>query len=161
MFGLGDFEQLQILFFRDKLEGFTDVIYVFSDSHAPVLSHGAAFGKGFGHDGQEFDALVEDMVHLEQLIGFRARSEIVVVPVPVYTIPGHGLGISGHGLEPAFSHGIVPRKRFGHNDKESEPGKKNMVMLDLFHLLTGCAESLHSQFRGVDAVEVEDEITIK
>jgi hypothetical protein len=158
---LGDFEQLQILFFRDKLEGFTDVVDVVSDGHAPVLSHGAAFGKGLGHDGQEFDALVKDVVHLEQLIGFRARSEIVVVPVPVHTIPGHYLGISGNGLEPVFSHGIILCKRFGHNDEESEPGKKNMMVLDLFHVLTGCAESLHSQFRGVNAVEVEDEITIK
>ena len=146
---------------RVKLEGFTDVVDVVADGHAPVLPHGAAFGKGLGHDGQKFDALVKNMIHLEQLIGFRAGSEIVVVPVPVHTIPCHGLGIPGNGLEPVFSHGIIPCKRFGHNNEESESGKKNMVMLDLFHVLTGCAESLHSQFRGVDAREVEDESTIK
>ena len=157
----GDFEQLQVLFFRDELQGFTDVVDVTLDGHAPVLPHGAALGKGFGHDGQEFDALVKNVVHLKHLVGFRVRSEIAMVSIPVHTISHHGLGIPGNGLEPVFSHGIIPCKCLGHNDEESESGKKDMVMLNLFHALTGRAESLHSQFRGVDAVEVEDAVTIK
>ena len=157
----GNFEQLQILFFRDKLEGFTDVVDVVSDGHAAVLSNRAALGKGLGHDSQEFDALIKDVVYLEQFTGFRVRPEIVMVPVPVHTIPGHGFGISGNSLEPVFAHGIVSCKRLSHNDQESEPGKKDMMMLDLFHALTGYADSLHSQFRGINAVEVEDRTTIK
>jgi hypothetical protein len=125
------------------------------------LPHWAALGKGLGHDGQKFDTLVKDVVHLEKFAGFRIRSEIVMVAIPIHTIPGHDISIPGNRFESLFSHGIISRKCFGHNDEESESGKKDMIVLDLFHGLTGCAESLHSQFRGLKAVEVEDEITIK
>jgi len=63
--GSGDFEQLQIFFFGDELQGFADIVDIVLDGHAAVLPNGVAFGKRLGHDGEQFDPLVEDVVDFQ------------------------------------------------------------------------------------------------
>ena len=104
-----------------------------------MRAHGISFGEWFDHNGQQFDALIENVVHMDLLRLGLIGGEIREVFVPIVHKTGKIVGVPQRWAQSPSAEFMVFQIGFGRYYEKLQPREKDVMGTNISHVKKGGA----------------------